>query len=269
MNPFFRFVFALVLMAMPLAGLPNRAEAGPATPMPSVEWFNPTSVIYGGWSLTSGIYFRNPTPNWVTFEASVWYNNQAINRHYGIGWQPQEGYIRFPERGMTCDEAGCKLILTGSIHPNSRVYFLTTASSGSRLGQFTLGSVQATFMDGATESRLSEAYHEGIINLVEGPGFSIKIEPVDTTSVGGYRNFNVRVTDRHLNNFELVGFGVDCPDATVPEWITRLRPAFYSATIATFYGAVYIPDKPGATCTVTALVRTRETVVATSYTIKQ
>lgn len=266
MNPLIRigsaffFVFALLASA-----LPNRAEAGGAAKTPYVEWSNPPTITYGGWPVATSAYLYNPTNSPIHFQASAWHNAAAIDTLPGFGivqgsWSSFDNPIRW----SVCDDKGCAMEFSGNIPAQSRVYGVFGTWSAKTLGtNVTVGSITVT-IDG-NPSRL---YAEGRANLVEGPEFSVRLD-ADTgfTPQGGYTSLMVKVADRTINNFQLLGVGAgpDCGNAVMPD-VSFYAPRTDSTWAQWSFG-IYVPDKV-ASCTITVLLKTKDTVVSASHTIR-
>lgn len=264
MNPFMRIVFALVLAALPLVGISKPSEAGGPTAMPTVEWYNPPSVTYGGWPVTISAYLHNPTDKPVPFVASAWFNSQALNTGryifpLRVSWESLEDQI---SRDYECDTQGCRYTLKATIRPQSRAYTIFGGWSSNTLGTgITVGSITIK------AEGYGSLYAEGRADLVPGPEFSVKLSrDASFAPEGGWIPLTIRATNRSLDNFQVLGVGADCREASVPD-MSRW-PAMWETTRAEWSVNVYIPDSVKA-CTITVLVKTRETVASASYVVKR
>lgn len=240
------------------------AHAGGPVPEPTVEWYNPSSAHYGGWEISGSVFFNNPTSETVRLSASIWINGMAVARDPYNGrpmanMGPRSWEYLHTTESYQCDPSGCKLVLAGNIPPYTRAYAIAFAQTGSTLGTFTLGSVTVSF-DG-----YGTFYKEGRITLTEGPGFSATLELDDNQATGGYKSLRLTATDSHLNEFELMGVGTDCPDAVILPGIGSSLLT-KGVTLAQFWVFVYVPD--GRVCAATVLLRTRQTTLAVSYTVR-
>lgn len=271
MNAIVRIVLALVFIVVPLTSFNLKPVEAGAESIPSVEWYNPPTAVYGSREIEMGIYFKNPTSSSLKVDASVWYNGAAINTNYGPSWQ-MSPYSLALDGPSVCDPTGCRAKVNGVIPAYGRIYLITRVFSGTKLGTMTIGSVETQFgkwEDNSGPKIIAQTYTEGKITLTEGIGpLKVQMNALYQTDSGGYKAFEVQATDRYLNYFRLQGVGVDCVDSTVMEWSNR-QPMFWDTTYASFYVGVYIPNIPGLVCTITALVTTRDTTLAVSQTIRQ
>lgn len=262
---FFGVVVSLVLAAGASLPMASNVHAGGSISTPTVEWSNPGSIMYGGWPVSTSAYLHNPTAFSLVFVASAWFNSQAIETERGGVFLVNASYEALRYEGRNCDDRGCLIRASGTIQAYSRIYAVFGMYSGRNLGQnLTVGSITV-----AIERMSSPLYAEGRANLVEGPGtgLSVKLEPDSGFPVqGGYLPLIVKATDRTLNNFQLLGAGADCTDAIVPTDMTPYK--WEASTKAEWFFPAYIPDNV-KTCTITVLVKTRETVISASYTVKR
>ena len=256
-------LFALGVFVTPLSQGPVEAGGGSLTPY--VEWSNPSVITYGGWPVSTSAYIYNPTNNPVRFQARVWHNSAALDsRGFGI---VQANWSTLDPTMMSsyCDKFGCAMDIFGNIPQNGRTYMVFGTYSGRILGDnMTVGSVTVT-IDG-TPGKL---YAEGRASLVQGQRFEARLEQ-DTgfTPQGGHTFLRLKVTDRTLNDFQLLGVavGTECLNAILPDitWWNQ----FKDVTWAQWTFAVYIPDNVQS-CTVTVMVKTKETVFSINYTVKR
>lgn len=260
----FRRILGIVLAFFLAAGaslpMARVVHAGAAPIGPTVEWNSPTAIVYGGRPVSTSAYLYNPTRETLRFTASAWFNSQAIETERFRVFLVNASWENLMGIGHSCDESGCKYVATGSVAPGSRVFAVFGMYSGRNLGQnLTVGSVTVKF-----EGQQTQLYAEGRANLVEGQEFSVTLEPDQLFSPqGGYLQLVVKVTDRTLNNFQLLGVGATCSSAIVPD-VSFYRP-WVDTTLAQWMVTVYIPDAV-VDCTITVLVKTKDTVIARSYT---
>lgn len=262
----FRKVSGLVLvLVLSSAGVlfspPALAHAGGGQLRPTVEWSNPSSMMYGGWPVSTSTYLYNPLGAEVKFTASMWFNGAVINTSRGVGtlWTT---WPLVRSESYNCDSTGCILTYSGSIPAYGRSYIVFGMETGNSLGlNLTVGSAMVVFDD---LKLIVPA--EGKTNLVEGPELSVSIglDQYSSPISGGFTPLVIRATDRTLNNFQLLGVGTDCAKAIVPDayYLTRDQ-----TTLAVWGLSIYVPDNV-ASCTVTALVRTNQTVFAAAYSVR-
>lgn len=256
-------VLALALVmsgAGVLLGPPTLAHAGGGQERaPSIEWFNPSSMMYGGWNVTTGIYLKNPTGVNLKFNADVWFNGATVD--------PYSVYVRTASWSnvqidqVNCDVTGCLGKASGTVPAYGRVYAIFSMVTGRTLGtNMTVGSVRAAF-----ENFDYPIYAEGHTNFIEGPRFSASIALDETFSTrGGYKPLVIEATDKTLNNFQLLGVGTDCANAVVPDYGYSTR---YDLTTVKWYTEVYVPDNVVGKCTITALIKTRDTVISATLAV--